>query len=120
MYRRTLYLAACVPILLGPFVATAQNSPAAPTDAVQCLIAPHSVINLNSPVEGVLRSIAIDRGDHVTKGQVVAKLESGVEQAAVAVARARAGTEVSVKGAGPGWSISAASSIAMKDCLKRK
>jgi len=41
--------------------------------------------------------VNVDRGDFVKKGQVVATLQSGVEKAAVEVARARAEMEASIK-----------------------
>jgi membrane fusion protein (multidrug efflux system) len=46
------------------------------------------VVNVGSPVDGVLEDVMVDRGDSVRKGQVVAKLQSGVETAALEVTRA--------------------------------
>jgi RND family efflux transporter MFP subunit len=47
------------------------------------------VASVGSPVDGILEQVLVDRGDHVRKGQVVARLQSGVEAAAVKVSAAR-------------------------------
>lgn len=57
--------------------------------ALDCLLAPYMEVDVGSPIDGVLETVAVDRGDFVQKGQVVAKLRSGVEAAAVEVSRAR-------------------------------
>ena len=54
-----------------------------------CLLEPHTVVNVGSPIDGVIDVVGVDRGDFVKKGQVVAKLQSGVEEAAVGLSRAR-------------------------------
>lgn len=65
--------------------------------ALDCLIEPHEVVNLSSPVEGVLEKVFVDRGAYVKKGQVVAQLESNLEQASVVLARARADVDAAIK-----------------------
>ncbi len=52
-------------------------------DEMECLVEPHLVTSLGSPVEGTLSEVLVDRGSSVTKGQVVAKLNSMVEAATV-------------------------------------
>ncbi|MSQ50709.1 MAG: efflux RND transporter periplasmic adaptor subunit [Betaproteobacteria bacterium] len=52
-------------------------------DEMECLVEPHLVSSLGSPVEGTLSEILVDRGAVVTKGQVVARLNSAVETATV-------------------------------------
>jgi RND family efflux transporter MFP subunit len=61
------------------------------------LIEPYMVVNVGSGVPGVLEAVDADRGDFVTKGQVLAKLQSGVEKAAMELARARAQMEATVR-----------------------
>ncbi len=56
----------------------------------ECLLEPHELVKVSSPVAGLLASVDVERGDQVDKGQVIAKLKSNVEQAAVDLARARA------------------------------
>lgn len=58
--------------------------------AADCVITPSRITDLSSPVMGVLEEVLVDRSDRVERGQVVAKLESSVEVAAVHLARVRA------------------------------
>ncbi len=53
------------------------------------LIEPSEVIELSSQISGVLEEVAVERGDRVSRGQVLARLHSGVEKAQVELARAR-------------------------------
>jgi RND family efflux transporter MFP subunit len=52
-------------------------------DSMECLVEPHLVTNVGSPVEGTLSEVLVDRGALVSKGQVVARLNSNVEAATV-------------------------------------
>jgi RND family efflux transporter MFP subunit len=51
---------------------------------------------VGSSVDGILREVAVDRGDRVKKGQVLARLESGIERVEVEIARSRAKAEVEI------------------------
>ena len=62
-----------------------------------CVIEPRSVIKLGSADEGVIEAIAVDRGDLVRKGQVVARLESEIEILALEAARMRANRDVELR-----------------------
>lgn len=64
---------------------------------LDCLIEPQSLIKLGSAVTGVLDVVTVDRGDVVTAGQLLARLRSGVEEATVALARARAEDDLAVQ-----------------------
>ncbi|SPP66886.1 efflux RND transporter periplasmic adaptor subunit [Nitrospira lenta] len=64
---------------------------------LSCLILPYMEVAIGSPVEGLLESVTVERGDVVKKGQVLATLESSVEKATVALARAKAGVEAEVR-----------------------
>jgi membrane fusion protein, multidrug efflux system len=66
-------------------------------DELDCLLEPHEVVNLSSPVEGVLEKVFVERGAYVKKGQIVARLESNLEQASVVLARARADVDAAIK-----------------------
>lgn len=68
---------------VAPFDATAIGE-------LDCVIYPSAQADVGSGVPGVLVSIPVDRSDIVEKGQVLAVLESSAEQAAVALAKARA------------------------------
>lgn len=54
-----------------------------------CIIRPSKVIEIGSPVPGVLETVLVDRSDNVRKGQIVAKLESRVEHASLELAKAQ-------------------------------
>jgi RND family efflux transporter MFP subunit len=69
------------------------------TGEFDCLIAPKMVLKLGTPVPGLLSHVLVDRGAIVKKGDVLAKLESGVEEAAIALAQARADNDSTVKSA---------------------
>jgi len=62
-----------------------------------CLIQPKMVLKLGTPVPGLLSEILVDRGDVVRKGDVVARLESGAEEAAVSLAKARSENDATVR-----------------------
>lgn len=56
---------------------------------MECLLEPHLVANVGSPVEGTLAQVLVDRGAAVTRGQVLARLNSNVEAATVNLRRAQ-------------------------------
>ena len=62
-----------------------------------CLIAPNHSYKLAMATPGALAKVAVERADHVKKGDLVAQLESGVEQAQLQAARARADTDVQIR-----------------------
>ncbi len=84
---RTGWLFALVVTMNGTGVHGAQLT----EELYDCLIEPERVVELSFAVDGVLASVEVDRGDRVGPGQVLARLDSRVEEAAVAVVRARAG-----------------------------
>lgn len=55
-----------------------------------CVMNPSLRVNLASEIPGLLDQVLVDRGDHVHKQQVVARLTSEVEAAQVALDRTRA------------------------------
>ncbi len=61
------------------------------------LIEPHRVIKIGSPSEGVLETVDVDRGTIIRKGQVLARLQSGVERANMQLALERAEMEGPIK-----------------------
>jgi len=54
-----------------------------------CVIEPYVSVDLSTSVDGIVEETLVDRGDTVTKGQVLVRLEAGVERAAVEQARLR-------------------------------
>jgi RND family efflux transporter MFP subunit len=62
-----------------------------------CLIQPKIVLKLGTPVAGLISEVLVDRGAVVKKGDIMARLESGVATAEVALARARANNDSAVR-----------------------
>ncbi len=73
------------------------TAPILPGQSFDCMISPSETIDIGSSILGVIESIHVDRSDYVEAGQVLARLESSVEEAAVRVARARAERTVELK-----------------------
>jgi len=57
---------------------------------LDCVIEASEVAEVSSSVRGIMLVVSVERGDWVKKGQIVARLESSVEEATVSLARARA------------------------------
>jgi RND family efflux transporter MFP subunit len=74
------------------------NAVGAQGNLLDCLIEPSQVVTISLPVEGLVETVTVDRGDLVQKGKVVATLESSVERATVEVARIRTKVESAIKG----------------------
>ncbi|MGH8667622.1 MAG: biotin/lipoyl-binding protein [Burkholderiales bacterium] len=64
-----------------------------------CLIEAFETVDVHSPVEALITSIPVRRGDLVKKGQVVVTLESAAERAGLDLARARATMQGELKAA---------------------
>ena len=64
--------------------------------ALDCVIEPHELVEISSPVSGILDVFNVERGDTVKKGQVVAKLKSGVEEVSVRLAKVRADMDADI------------------------
>ncbi len=77
--------------ILSPRGTAAAEVRAELVQPLDCVINPSEVADLGSSVAGVISTVEVDRGDPVQAGQIVAQLDSRVEQAAVELARARAG-----------------------------
>jgi len=64
---------------------------------LDCVIEPSMLVELSSQVRGVLENIYVERGGFVKKGQLVARLMSGVETASVKLSMDRAKMEVDIQ-----------------------
>jgi RND family efflux transporter MFP subunit len=78
-------------------IAGAVAAKAEPVPELDCVIEPQQLVKLSTPVVGVIGRIDVDRGDVVTKGQELGKLEDGLEQANLKLARAKASNESGIK-----------------------
>lgn len=64
-----------IAIALGGWVSV--NSAAA---EFECVIQPRQVLEISSPIEGLIERVTVDRGDSVRKGQELAVINTSVEQ----------------------------------------
>ena len=55
-----------------------------------CMVQPSEIVEIGSAVTGLIAEMNVERGDYIEAGDVLATLESSVEESAVRVARARA------------------------------
>jgi RND family efflux transporter MFP subunit len=81
---------------------TAQPQAVAPGPGLDCMLQPHQTVQVGTASPGVIKSMSVDRGDFVRKGQPLVQLNAEVEHAALAVARERAsqsGELVAARGA---------------------
>ncbi len=88
--------------------------------ALGCLIEPHRVVELGSPVIGVVESIEVERGDRVRKGQVIATLRADVERAAVGVAATKADVAAEVQAAQANYDLARRKYERAQDLVDRK
>jgi RND family efflux transporter MFP subunit len=84
--KRSGLVLACLCCSISPVPADVPE----PSDATSCLVRPKQVVDLGAPVAGMLAEVLVDRGDAVKSAQLVAKLESSVEEAQLALDRYRA------------------------------
>jgi RND family efflux transporter MFP subunit len=105
---------------LVAFAALAQaQQPAAPLQPLGCLIEPHRVAEVGSPVIGVIESITVERGDRVNKGDVIAILRADVERAAVGVAATKAKVAAEVQAAQANYELARQKYVRAKDLVER-
>jgi RND family efflux transporter MFP subunit len=95
---RILTISVAAMLLLAVNAARGDNAPVV-ADVSACLVKPKLVIQLGSPVFGLLSQVLVDRADHVTAGQTVAKLDATVEQAQLALDRYRASNTTAIEAA---------------------
>ena len=55
----------------------------------ECLIQPNQIVDMRSPLTGLINNVNVQRGDLVKAGQVLVVLESSVEQSAALMAKYR-------------------------------
>lgn len=64
-----------------------------------CLIEPSQVVDIGSPVVGVLATVAVERGDTVRRGTVVATLRREIERANLSAASNRSEVQAELRAA---------------------
>jgi RND family efflux transporter MFP subunit len=61
-----------------------------------CVIEPAVIVSLATPTGGILQTVAVQRGQTVKKGDVVARLRSELEQTTVRLLEERAGNDAEI------------------------
>lgn len=92
---RTALIVSC--LVAGLSQAAAQGDIA--VDATSCLVKPNKIVQLGSSVFGVLKELKVDRADVVTRGQVIGKLDTSVEEAQMSLDRYKAKTTAPIDAA---------------------
>ncbi|MEH6628457.1 MAG: efflux RND transporter periplasmic adaptor subunit [Motiliproteus sp.] len=75
-------------IMHAGFVLAADSSE--PLSGFDCLIKPHSLADVSTREQGVISELLVDRGDLINKGQIIARLDSDIEEVTVKLAKSRA------------------------------
>lgn len=57
------------------------------SESLEGMIEPHIKVEFRSQVPGILEEVLVNRGDYIKKGQILARLKSGVEEAIVQQSR---------------------------------
>lgn len=84
---RSTAIAACMGIAALPVAA----------QTFDCVITPALTVNLSAPVGGLLSEVTVGRGDLVEKGQVIARLDTSIEQTTVDLMKERAASQSDVE-----------------------
>lgn len=75
------------PLISCSFLLFGANALAAPGAQFECLLEPTQMVEIGSPVIGLLEKVHVRRSDRVARGQVLATLESRAETASAALAQ---------------------------------
>jgi membrane fusion protein, heavy metal efflux system len=94
--RRRMYAA---PAMLAVVLVCLGATPLAVAAPLACVIEPSRIVDVGSPVIGVLELVHVDRGAIVRKGQELARLQADIERASVQVAETRARAQAELQAA---------------------
>ena len=82
--RQARICAALAALFLSTCAASAQDT------RVDCVVEPAQKLKIGSATLGILKSVQVNRGAAVKAGDIIARLDSSVEEANVALSRAQA------------------------------
>lgn len=66
-------------------------------DVISCLLEPARSYSIGAPVQGILSDVPVERGDIVSKGDVLLRIDARVEEAQLAAARFQATSEAIIE-----------------------
>jgi multidrug efflux pump subunit AcrA (membrane-fusion protein) len=78
---------------MATFIACCLLVRLAPAAEFSCVIQPRQVLEIRSPVEGLIEQIVVERGDRVRKGQEIAFVDTSVERVLAESAKFRSQME---------------------------
>ncbi len=87
---RTLTLNNASLVFFASFMAGNAVAQTSEPAELNCRIEPSVVVEMSSAVEGVISEVLVDKNDQVSKGDVVARLDAGLEQATAELRRVQA------------------------------
>lgn len=89
--RRARICAALAALCLSAAAAGAQDT------RVDCVVEPAQKLKIGSATLGILKSVPVNRGATVKAGDIIARLDSSVEEANVALSRAQSESTASIE-----------------------
>lgn len=87
-------------------------------EGFECLLEPWQVVEVRAPVDGMISSIAVNRGDAIKRGQLLVTLQSEVEKSGVQSARYRSTMQGQITAARNRLDYATAKSLRMADLQK--
>lgn len=108
----TVFSRAALLLATLPALASAQSH--------DCLIEPYQRIEIRAPVTGLIKSVNVERGSVVQKGQVLIELDTGVDAALLATARYRAQMQGAIRSAESRLKFAQAKEQRYEDLSKQK
>jgi RND family efflux transporter MFP subunit len=83
-------------LMIASFIVCSVDS-IADEKGLDCVIEASEIAEVSTSVRGIMEDVLVKRGDWVKKGQVITRLESSVERASVALAKAEADAQAPIK-----------------------
>ena len=97
----------------------AQPAAQSASQLIGCIIEPDEVVEVGSPVIGVIQSI-VKRGDRVRKGQVLVVLRNDIDRAALSVAQSRAAADAEEKAAVANYEFSRQRRVRAEELVRKE
>lgn len=116
MHKLSDYSLLILMLLVGREVIAQTQEPA----QLNCRIEPSIVVEMSSAVEGVISEVLVDKNDPVKKGDVVARLDAGLERATVELRRVQAELDSDVQAQKLALEFSERSLARVKDLYDKK
>lgn len=89
MFNKTTNNLLIVIAIVAYALTTSMTVQAEDIPRIDCMIEPNIMVEISSPVDGVLDTLLVDRSDEVKEGEIIATLKSDVEQVAVKMSKER-------------------------------